>query len=86
MNQQTSVAKPVSAELSSAARTIPRDELRARLTDRSLIVLDVLPKESYADAHIPGAMNLPVAQIESSAGQLIPNLAQEIVVYCGGPT
>jgi len=67
-------------------QTISRNELRARLRDRSLILLDVLPKESYADAHIPGAINLPVAQIESNAGQLIANLAQQVVVYCGGPT
>ena len=80
------MAKPGSGEFSSARRTISRDELRARLRDRSLIILDVLPKEAYAEAHIPGAINLPVAQIESNAGQLIANLAQQVVVYCGGPT
>ena len=80
------MAKPVSGEFSITRRTISRDELRARLKDRSLIVLDILPKESYVDAHIPGAINLPVAQIESNAGQLIANLAQQVVVYCGGPT
>jgi len=80
------VAKPVSGEFSITRRTISRDELRARLKDRSLIVLDILPKESYVDAHIPGAINLPVVEIEAKARQLISNSNQQIVVYCSGPT
>jgi rhodanese-related sulfurtransferase len=85
-NEQTSMAKPLSAEASIEHQTISRDELRARLRDRSLIILDVLPKEAYAEAHIPGAISLPVAEIEAKARQAISNLTQEIVVYCGGPT
>ena len=80
------MAKPVSGEFSSALWTISRDELKTRLRDRSLIILDVLPKEGYAEAHIPRAISLPVAEIEAKARELIPNLSQAIVVYCGGPT
>src|SRR4026208_117396 len=85
-NEQTSMTKPLSAEASIEHQTISRDELRAGLRDRSLIVIDVLPKEAYAEAHIPGAVSLPVAEIEAKARQVIPNLTQAIVVYCGGPT
>ena len=46
------MAKPSPAEASIEHQTISRDELRARLGDRSLIILDVLPKEAYAEAHI----------------------------------
>ena len=67
-------------------QTISRDELRARLRDHSLIILDVLPKEAYAEAHIPGAISLPVVEIGTKAHQAISKLTQEIVVYCGGPT
>ena len=80
------MAKPIPAEASTDHQIISRDELRARLQDRSLTLLDVLPKESYADAHIPGAINLPVAEIEGTARRLMPNLSREIVVYCGGLT
>jgi rhodanese-related sulfurtransferase len=80
------MAKPSPAEASIEHQTIWRDELRARLGDRSLIILDVLPKEAYAEAHIPGAISLPVAEIETKARQAISKLTQEIVVYCGGPT
>jgi rhodanese-related sulfurtransferase len=80
------MAKLLSTEPSIEQRTISRDELRARLRDRSLIILDVLPKEAYAEAHIAGALGLPVAEIETKARQVISNLTQEIAVYCGGPT
>jgi rhodanese-related sulfurtransferase len=80
------MAKPSPAEASIEHQTISRDELRARLGDRSLIILDVLPKEAYAEAHIPGAISLPVAEIAAKARQAISKLTQEIVVYCGGPT
>jgi rhodanese-related sulfurtransferase len=86
LNEQTSMAKPLSAEPSLEHQTISRHELRARLRDRSLIILDVLPKEAYAAAHIPGALSLPLADIEAKARQLISNLTREIAVYCGGPT
>jgi hypothetical protein len=32
---------------------IPPDELRRRLHDSSLIIVDVLPEASYVEAHIP---------------------------------
>ena len=80
------MARLLSTEPSIEHGTISRDELRARLRDRSLIILDVLPKEAYAEAHIAGALGLPVAEIETKARQLISNLTQEIAVYCGGPT
>jgi rhodanese-related sulfurtransferase len=80
------MTKPLAAETAIEHQTISREELRTRLRDRSLIIVDVLPKEAYAEAHIPGAVSLPVAEIEAKARQVIPNLTQEIVVYCGGPT
>ncbi|HEX5605760.1 MAG TPA: rhodanese-like domain-containing protein [Candidatus Binatia bacterium] len=80
------MAKLLSTEPSNEHQMISRDELRARLRDRSLIILDVLPKGAYAEAHIPSAVSLPLAEIETKARQLIANLNQEIAVYCGGAT
>jgi len=80
------VAKPQINQSTDQRRTISRDEIMARVQDRALVILDVTPKEAYAEAHIPGSINLPVAEIESKARQLISNLSQEIAVYCAGPT
>jgi rhodanese-related sulfurtransferase len=72
-------------EIPATASDLPeiaREELRRRLRDTSLIVVDVLPVESYAMGHIPGAINLPYESIASRARELLPNPLAEIVVYC----
>jgi rhodanese-related sulfurtransferase len=67
---------------SAGAQDISRDELKRRLHDPSLLVVDVLPRESYAAHHIPGAINLPLAEVESRARELLPDLTAELAVYC----
>ncbi|MGA7872818.1 MAG: rhodanese-like domain-containing protein [Candidatus Binatus sp.] len=67
----------------SATREISREELRRRLHDSSLTIVDVLPEASYVGAHIPGALSLPLEQIASRAHELLPDPAAELAVYCG---
>jgi hypothetical protein len=62
---------------------ISREELRRRLHDSSLIIVDVLPEESYVAAHIPSAINLPLEEIAGRARELLPDLTADIAVYCG---
>lgn len=80
------MAQPSLNGLDHRPAVISREELRARLADQRLLVIDVMPKQTYADRHIPGAVNLPVAEIETKARRLVPNLWQEVVIYCAGPT
>jgi rhodanese-related sulfurtransferase len=68
------------------APTISQRELVAALAAGRVTLVDVLSPESYAAAHIDGAINLPVAEIAERAGQLLPNPEATIVAYCGGPT
>jgi rhodanese-related sulfurtransferase len=72
-----------SAMVTAAAITL--DEVRSRLA-AGVTILDVLPREAYASAHIPGAINIPLAELEARAAQDLPDRDSEIVVYCGGPT
>ena len=65
---------------------ISREELLARLQDRALAVVNVMPPDSFRAGHIPGSINLPVAEVESKARQVLSNLEQEIAIYCAGPT
>ena len=80
------MAKPQIIESHKNYATISRDEILARLQDRALAIVDVLPSESYKTGHIPGSINLPVAEIETKARQFLSNLEQEIAIYCAGPT
>ncbi|MBK8232653.1 MAG: rhodanese-like domain-containing protein [Candidatus Eisenbacteria bacterium] len=67
-------------------RVIDRRRLEARLRDPSLVLVDVLPAVSWSEAHIPGALSLPVEDIPRRASAVLPDRRGEIVVYCGGPT
>jgi rhodanese-related sulfurtransferase len=59
-------------------------ELAARLNDRSLAIVDVLPATAYQQGHIPGAVNLPVAELAERAPAVLPDRHAEIAVYCAG--
>ena len=77
----------MSSELSASTQSadipeISREELQQRLHDPTLILVDVLPRETYVAGHIPGALSLPVADIPIRAREVLPNRAAEIAVYC----
>jgi len=46
-----------------------------------LVVVDVLGKASYNRAHIKGAINIPLTDLDRQAGQLLDK-DQRVVVYC----
>jgi ArsR family transcriptional regulator len=60
---------------------------RAGLMDRSrdglVTVLDVRPEEEFQLGHVPGAINIPLGDLERRLAELDPK--QEIVAYCRGP-
>ncbi|KFE33612.1 ArsR family transcriptional regulator [Thioclava atlantica] len=66
-----------------APEPINRDELAARLSEGSVTVLDVRPADEFADAHIPGALNMAVTELDKFLTDLDRNT--EIVAYCRGP-
>jgi rhodanese-related sulfurtransferase len=63
---------------------IDADELLARLkAGEPLVIVDVRPVEEYRSAHLPGAVSIPLDQLQ----QRLRELPQErqIVAYCRGP-
>ena len=62
---------------------IPRAELLERAHAGLITVLDVRPPEEYAAGHVPGAVNIPLQELEKRLEELGGN--QEIVAYCRGP-
>lgn len=62
---------------------LPRQELLERVRDGLVTVLDVRPAEEYAAGHVPGAVNVPLRELENYLKKLKPE--QEIVAYCRGP-
>jgi rhodanese-related sulfurtransferase len=83
------VRRAMMAAMPPTAREVPdvtRDELIRGLRAGRLTLVDVLSPESFAAAHIPGAINLPVAALARRAADALPRRDAVIVTYCGGPT
>ena len=66
--------------------TVSLSYARGRIRDPRVTILDVLAREAYATAHLPGAINIPVAELEVRAPRELPDRSREIIAYCGGPT
>jgi ArsR family transcriptional regulator len=62
---------------------VPAGELLTRLRDGSVVLLDVRPQDEYGLGHLPGALNIPLRELETRLGELPRD--QEIVAYCRGP-
>jgi len=61
------------------ARLIDRETVRQMVKDGAQLV-EVLPKEEYAEDHLPGAVSHPLKQLDEEAGELDPN--RPVIVYC----
>jgi rhodanese-related sulfurtransferase len=66
-----------------ALEAVGATALMERLSDGSVVVLDVRPEEEYRAGHIPGALSVPVDALEAALQTLSKD--KEIVAYCRGP-
>jgi rhodanese-related sulfurtransferase len=65
------------------AAKIDRAALKAKLDGKEAVILvEALPPRYFADAHLPGALNIPHDQVDALAPRLLPDKDAEIVVYC----
>jgi ArsR family transcriptional regulator len=58
-------------------------ELVTRLREGDVMLLDVRPEDEYGLGHLPGALNIPLRQLEQRLAELPRDL--EIIAYCRGP-
>lgn len=74
------------AEDGAAPRVMARTDLEKRLASGAVTLIDVRPLDEYAVAHLPGAQNVPLDQLD----EFIANFGGdagggELVAYCRGP-
>jgi len=62
---------------------VDREALIDRVRRGDVTVLDVRPSEEYGAGHIPGALSVPLVDLEQRLAELPRD--QEIVAYCRGP-
>jgi rhodanese-related sulfurtransferase/DNA-binding transcriptional ArsR family regulator len=66
-----------------ALEPVSRTELVERASRGEVVILDVRPAEEFAAGHIPGALSVPLDQLDAALSRL-PKRAR-IVAYCRGP-
>ncbi|HEU5410977.1 MAG TPA: rhodanese-like domain-containing protein [Candidatus Acidoferrales bacterium] len=68
-------------------QAISRDELKQKI-DRGddFVLMETLAPAAYEQAHLPGAVNVPLEKLRELAPELAPEKDAEIVVYCASPT
>ena len=79
---QTPTPQPLVSEEESFPE-IPRVSLEEALSAHqagSAIFIDIRDSSAYEEAHIPGSLSLPLAQLESQLKELDPN--SWIITYC----
>ncbi|MEW9501794.1 ArsR/SmtB family transcription factor [Jeotgalibacillus marinus] len=62
---------------------ITLSELKDRMDKGEVLLLDVRLKEEYEKAHIPGAVSIPIEELEDKLSSLPANC--NVVAYCRGP-
>jgi len=66
-----------------ALEPVSREDLVQRLRDDLVTVLDVRPGDEFAAGHLPGALNIQLAELEQRLGEL--PVDREVIAYCRGP-
>lgn len=62
---------------------VPAKELLDRTRKGLVTVLDVRPTEEFAAGHLPGAVNIPIHELEKRLRELPKR--KEVIAYCRGP-
>ena len=85
MTAACAIMHVVACDDPSGTDTISMTELRAAL-DRGdeLVLVEALGAAYFADAHLPGAVNIPADRVDDLAPDVVPDQESDIVVYCSG--
>ncbi|HEV3474075.1 MAG TPA: rhodanese-like domain-containing protein [Actinomycetota bacterium] len=61
-------------------RDIGRDEVQ-QLAREGAQLVEVLPREEYEEEHLPGAVNIPLREIDEEAPKRLDR-SRPVIVYC----
>ncbi len=76
----TAVATPVPEAPLESARRITREEAIKLVKEKKAVYVDVRSKESYDQAHITGAISIPLGDVITRVRELPPG--KFIITYC----
>lgn len=61
-------------------KIVGRDEVQ-RLAAEGAQIVEVLPREEYEEEHLPGAINIPLKELDSNTAASLSK-DRPVVVYC----
>jgi rhodanese-related sulfurtransferase len=61
---------------------ITRTDLEALIATGAVVLVDALPASYYEQLHLPAALNLVEADVDTEAPRLLPDKNATIVTYC----
>lgn len=70
-------------EARGALEPLETEELLKRVHSGEVTVVDVRPVEEFEAGHLPGAISIPVGELEERLDELPPG--KDVVAYCRGP-
>ena len=76
----TATMAPPATDENASVKRMSVPDLQARLSANQITVVDVRDLASYGGGHIPGALHVPLASVESQLMSLPKN--RPIVTYC----
>ncbi len=82
------VIKPKLAKLPEGVTEIQVEELHQLLSDKdSLTLVDARPESRFDQAHLPGAISIPVPKLKKMKAEVLPKDKDKLLIfYCGGYT
>jgi rhodanese-related sulfurtransferase len=66
-----------------ALEAVPKEELLRRVRAGEVTVIDVRPREEYLAGHVPGALSVPLSELQARTSTL--SKTRDVVAYCRGP-
>jgi len=62
-------------------RSIDRNELQRLLAEQQAQLVEVLPAAEYADEHLPGAISIPLKELDRQTTSRLDR-GRAVIVYC----
>lgn len=59
------------------------EEVQKRMNEGNMLLIDVRPKDEYDAGHIPGAISIPIEQLQDHLSLI--HAEKDIIAYCRGP-
>jgi len=79
--------KPKLAKMPEGVSIVGTAELKAMIdNDQDFVLIDSRPAHRYGKGHLPGAISIPVCEMQELLGLLPKDPNRQLVFYCGGPT